>query len=152
MDFHTDDNHLPAHLLEIYPSRQEEKGKDRELPSQTLSEEDQLRLDLGVSKVMDILPDYPESYIRDLLRLPEYIGVDDAERVIADLLEGAAPSPETATQALVQVESLPETKIEVEVEVKVEKNTKGAMNGVKKHGTVRIYLKENGPLFHVLDD
>ncbi len=97
------------------------KGKDRELPSQTLSEEDQLRLDLGVSKVMDILPDYPESYIRDLLRLPEYIGVDDAERVIADLLEGAAPSPETATQALVQVESLPETKIEVEVEVKVEK-------------------------------
>ncbi|THH11909.1 hypothetical protein EW145_g362 [Phellinidium pouzarii] len=48
-------------------------------------------LDVAVSSVLSILPDYELAYIRELLTLPQYSG--DAERVIAALLEGDAPAP-----------------------------------------------------------
>ena len=52
--------------------------------------------DTQISTVLDILPDNDPSYIRHLLELPQYSG--DAEKVIAALLEGQAPSPSDVAQ------------------------------------------------------
>ncbi|KAJ3801248.1 hypothetical protein GGU11DRAFT_769967 [Lentinula aff. detonsa] len=51
-------------------------------------------LDVKISQVLDILPDQPPDYIRDLLLHPSYPfagNPDGAERVIGALLEGTAP-------------------------------------------------------------
>ncbi|KLO09861.1 hypothetical protein SCHPADRAFT_943333 [Schizopora paradoxa] len=113
----------PQRTTQDYSAPSATKGKGKEVQVQKVSEEDQMKLDLGVSKIMDILPDYPESYIRDLLRLPQYVGEDAAEKVVADLLEGNAPSPEVAAQLARAAETL-YTRVDIKplVENKFQRN------------------------------
>ncbi|KAJ4473676.1 hypothetical protein J3R30DRAFT_706475 [Lentinula aciculospora] len=84
-------------------SKDNKKGREKEkevlisataASSSQSSSKDYGDLDVKVGQVLDILPDQPPEYIRDLLMHPSYPfagNADSAERVIGALLEGTAP-------------------------------------------------------------
>lgn len=70
-------------------------SETKSVPRPTSSAINDVDLEIATTSVMDILPDYEPTYIRSLLKLPQYDG--NAESVIAALLEGTAPPPGSAT-------------------------------------------------------
>ncbi|KAG7448785.1 uncharacterized protein BT62DRAFT_979672 [Guyanagaster necrorhizus] len=66
------------------------KGKEKAVPPPevTLPDPD---IDLKVSQVLDIFPDYPPDYIRSALMHPSYPYRGNPEKLIEALLEGTAP-------------------------------------------------------------
>ncbi|GLB42322.1 putative CUE domain protein [Lyophyllum shimeji] len=64
------------------------KGKERALAPEPRVPD----LDVKISQVLDVLPEYPPEYVRALLERGEYGG--DAEKVVGALLEGTAPDAE----------------------------------------------------------
>lgn len=63
-------------------------------PSSVQSSTADPELEIQVSAVLELLPDYSPSYIRGLLTHPDYPFRRSPERVIEALLEGRAPPPE----------------------------------------------------------
>ncbi|KAF9078196.1 hypothetical protein BDP27DRAFT_1253294 [Rhodocollybia butyracea] len=67
---------------------------DPTIPAPQSTTTDDPDLDIKISQVLDIFPDQPPDYIRDLLTHPSYPfagNTDGAERVIGALLEGTTP-------------------------------------------------------------
>ncbi|EMD35421.1 hypothetical protein CERSUDRAFT_124738 [Gelatoporia subvermispora B] len=84
------------------PSRAAANWKEKSKAVEVVrSAEDNLALDSAVSQVLDIFPDYSPTYLQALLSSPNYSYKGDAERVIAALLEGTAPSVEDVEAAAV---------------------------------------------------
>src|ERR1700728_3181736 len=71
-----------------------DKGKARDTSDWFLDPENGHELDIMVTKVLDILPDYPATYIHALLTHSAAPYEGSAERVVEALLEGTAPAPD----------------------------------------------------------
>ena len=71
-----------------------DKGKARDTSDWFIDPENDHELDIKVTKVLDILPDYPTTYIRALLTHSAAPYEGSAERVVEALLEGTAPAPD----------------------------------------------------------
>jgi activating signal cointegrator complex subunit 2 len=110
-------SHIPPSLNQVEKNGpvRNIKGKGRDmsndnpvsLPPESIS--DQLDLDLKVSQVLDILPDYSPTYIRALLAHTAYPFRGSVEKVVEALLEGKAPAPnEVEGQPAVIEEIVPE--------------------------------------------
>jgi activating signal cointegrator complex subunit 2 len=74
-------------------SRTEDKGKGKARIIYQVPEDPEL--DMKVTQVLDILPEQPPEYIRDLLTHPDLPYKGNCEKLIEAILEGTAPAPET---------------------------------------------------------
>ncbi|OCH86144.1 hypothetical protein OBBRIDRAFT_890685 [Obba rivulosa] len=98
------------------PTKTTTTGKGKGKASETIrSAEEDLALDTAVSQVLDILPTYDPSYIRALLANSSYPYKGDAERLIAALLEGTAPSVEDV-EAATASEFTPEASVGLSIQ------------------------------------
>ncbi|SJK98593.1 uncharacterized protein ARMOST_01861 [Armillaria ostoyae] len=83
------------------------KGKAAPPPEITPSDPD---IDLKVSQVLDIFPDYPPDYISTLLTHPSYPYRGNPEKLIEALLEGTAP-PEDDVPLQISQPSMPSNEL-----------------------------------------
>jgi hypothetical protein len=103
-DFGTFDSEVPSgdkpapgvlkRFLELHAFAEDsvDKGKARDTSDWFLDSENGHELDIKVTKVLDILPDYPAKYIRALLTHSAAPYEGSAESVVEALLEGTAPA------------------------------------------------------------
>ncbi|KAJ7064875.1 hypothetical protein C8F01DRAFT_778110 [Mycena amicta] len=78
---------------------QKGKGKGKAPAEREEVEEEDPEIDLGVSQVLDILPEHDPAYIKALLKHPSYTS---PSQVIDALLEGTAPTMDVALQSNVK--------------------------------------------------
>ncbi|KAK0452426.1 hypothetical protein EV421DRAFT_1702375 [Armillaria borealis] len=86
-----------------------DKGKGKAAPPPEITPSDP-NIDLKVSQVLDIFPDYPPDYISTLLTHPSYPYRGNPEKLIEALLEGTAP-PEDDVPLQISQPSMPSNEL-----------------------------------------
>lgn len=84
-----------AQGTDVYRKGQSVKGKGKQVEC-SIDNDKAPDIDIAVSEVLEILPDFDATYVRSLFLLPQYNG--DKERIVEALLSGEAPPPGALTE------------------------------------------------------